>query len=410
MKQKDEKKEYEKKFHSQEFYEYLVDNGLILFETIIGSQAYGTATPASDVDKKFVYILPEDFILGMGYIEQININADYVGYEIKRFLELIELNNPTLLELVASPKDMIIHKDPLFDLILEQKDKFITKICKNSFGGYARQQIQKAKGQDKMMNWEANKVTRKTPLDFCFVVHPKTAKTSPLTDYLEAYGIDQRFCGLAKIPNARDMYYMHYDVDAHYAQPYRDMVNDGMIDNSEFMSKIAGLDIKGYKGIIKENKDGKLVSNELRLSSIGKDVEDKVLISYNKDGYISHCKDYNQYQHWLETRNEQRWVDVEGHGQKIDGKNMMHCIRLINVSKEIARGEGIIVKRPEAKYLLDIRHGKVDLDSLITEAEKSIKEMDKLFDESDLPNKVDPELVDNLLITIRKEKYGHTYL
>ena len=92
MKQKDERKKAEEKFHSQEFYDYLVENNLILFETIIGSQAYGTATPESDVDKKFVYILPEDNILGMGYIEQININADYVGYEIKRFLELIKSN------------------------------------------------------------------------------------------------------------------------------------------------------------------------------------------------------------------------------------------------------------------------------------------------------------------------------
>ena len=406
MKQKEQKKKSEEKYHSQKFYDYLKDNGLILFETIIGSQAYGTATPASDIDKKFVYILPEDNILGMGYIEQINITADYVGYEVKRFLELIKSNNPTLLELLNSPEDMIIHKDPVFDLILEQKDNFITKICKNSFGGYARQQIHKAKGQDKMMNWEATKVTRKTPLDFCFVVHPKTAKTSPLTEYLDAYGIDQKYCGLAKIPNARDMYYMHYDVDAHYAQPYRDMLNDGMIDNTEFTLKISGLNIKGYKGIIKENKGGELISNELRLSSIEKDVTDKVLISYNKDGYISHCKDFKQYQHWLENRNEQRWVDVEGHGQKIDGKNMGHCIRLINMSKEIARGEGIIVKRPEAKYLLDIRHGKVDLDSLITEAEASIKEMDELFDNSDLPKSVDPELVNTLLIKIRKEVYS----
>jgi predicted nucleotidyltransferase len=42
-------------------YENLVKNDLIL-ETIIGSQAYGTQTPTSDVDKKFVYILPPDFI------------------------------------------------------------------------------------------------------------------------------------------------------------------------------------------------------------------------------------------------------------------------------------------------------------------------------------------------------------
>ena len=31
-------------------HEYLIENGLILFETIIGSQAYGTQTPTSDID------------------------------------------------------------------------------------------------------------------------------------------------------------------------------------------------------------------------------------------------------------------------------------------------------------------------------------------------------------------------
>jgi hypothetical protein len=30
---------------------------------------------------------------------------------------------------------------------------------------------------------------------------------------------------------------------------------------------------------------------------------------------------------------------VQGHGQRIDGKNMMHCMRLIQMSKEIGRGE-----------------------------------------------------------------------
>jgi predicted nucleotidyltransferase len=61
-------------------HEFLVENGLILFETIVGSQAYGTQTPSSDIDKKFVYILPQDFILGTGYVEQINVNKDYVGF------------------------------------------------------------------------------------------------------------------------------------------------------------------------------------------------------------------------------------------------------------------------------------------------------------------------------------------
>ena len=151
-------------------YEFLKENGLILFETIVGSQAYGTNVETSDVDFKFVYILPIDYILGTGYVEQLNVTKDITGWEIKRFLELLGSNNPTVLELISSPDDCIQSKNPLFDLIIQNKTNFITKQAKNSFGGYARQQIVKAKGLNKKQNWEKDKVTRKDVLDFVYVI------------------------------------------------------------------------------------------------------------------------------------------------------------------------------------------------------------------------------------------------
>lgn len=81
-------------------------------------------------------------------------------------------------------------------------------------------------------------------------------------------------------------------------------------------------------------------------------------------------------------------------------------MRLIRMSKEIGRGEGIIVRRPDAKELLAIRRGEVDLDSLIDTAELEIKEMDKIFEDSDLPKGINPELVNDLLIKIRREFYN----
>jgi hypothetical protein len=56
--------------------------------------------------------------------------------------------------------------------------------------------------------------------------------------------------------------------------------------------------------------------------------------------------------------------------------------------------------------LLAIRRGEVDLDTLIDTAEAEIKEIDRIFDESDLPNKIDPELVNTLLVKIRREFYN----
>ena len=142
-----------------------------LYLVIRGSHAYGTNVPTSDTDYAGVFIQSIDDILGNTYKEQINDdNNDIVIYEIRRFLELLESNNPTVLELLNTPEDCVIYKDPIFDEVLNNRDKFITKICDKSFGGYAKQQISKAKGQDKKQNWEKDKVTRKDVLDFVYVI------------------------------------------------------------------------------------------------------------------------------------------------------------------------------------------------------------------------------------------------
>lgn len=383
---------------SEKFYEYLKDNDLIIFETIVGSQAYGTNTSDSDVDKKFVYILP-DYLYG--FIPQVHVNKDYVGFELGEFMQLIETNNPTLLELLNSPKDCILIKHPIFDLILNEKDKFTTKKCADSFGGYSRGQIKKAKGQDKMMNWEKNKVTRKTPLDFCYVIDGYGTKS--LKKFLKENGMEQKFCGVVNVPNARDTFALFYDHKAHLCFATSMSEDDKEYNKKSLKEKGETVGL-GYKGLEKEGgSDNAGISNNLRLSSIPKGEKPICVFSYNKDAYTQHCRDYNKYQNWLKTRNMARWVDVQEHGQKIDGKNMLHCMRLIDMSLEIAEGKGIVVRRPNAKELLDIRKGKVDLDTLIKTAEEKIEKMDELFEKSNLPDKVDHKFIDKLTKKIRED-------
>jgi len=156
----------------------------------------------------------------------------------------------------------------------------------------------------------------------------------------------------------------------------------------------------------KNKKENYGQSNQLRLSSILKGETPVAIISFSKDGYTQHCKDFSEYQEWLENRNEARYVETQEHGQRIDGKNMMHCMRLIRMAQEIGRGEGIQVRRSDREYLLSIRKGEIDLETLIEDADAAIAEMDNIFDNSDLPKKVNPELVNNLLVKIRKEFYG----
>jgi uncharacterized protein len=375
-----------------------------LFLVIRGSHAYGTNIETSDTDFAGVFIQSLDDILGSTYKQQINDDTnDTVIYEIRRFLELLSSNNPTVLELLNTPEECILYKHPIFDLILEDKDQFITKICSKSFGGYATAQIIKAKGQNKKQNWEKDKVTRKDLLDFCYVIEGE--KTIPWKKWNDNF-YDERFIGAVNVPNAKDVYALFYDSESEMMFSGREkselseMMKQQRIDSDRPL----GL---GYKGLVKVGESDNLgISNQLRLSSIPKGETTICTIVYNKDGYSEHCKDYREYQEWLDKRNLQRWVDVKSHGQQIDGKNMMHCFRLTGMSREIAEGKGIIVRRENAAELIGIRKGEVDLQTLIDHVESEIKEIDTLFKESNLPEKVDEKFINSLLIKIRKEVYG----
>ena len=392
---------------------------LPLYLVIRGSHAYKTNLPESDTDYTGVFIQSQDSIYGMSYVDQINDDKnDIVIYEIKRFLELLEKNNPTILEILNSPEDCVIYKHPIFDEILNNSDKFITKQCANSFGGYAKTQVSKAKGQNKKQYWEKERVSKKDILDFTYVIEgdksipwkiwnitegPNVASISHFFSTGKKY--DEKFCGVVNVPNARDIYTVFYDKVAHNC--FSGMVPEDSRNITRDIVKKSGWEFGlGFKGIIKSGEGVSVSeSNQLRLSSIPKGMNPICIITYNKDGYTQHCKEWASYQKWIEERNEARWIDVKDHNQMIDGKNMMHCVRLMEMANEISEGKGIIVRRPNFEELIDIRKGKVDLQKLIDRVESNMIEIETKFKNSTLPDFIDRNFIENILIKIRKEIY-----
>ena len=381
-----------------------------LLLVIRGSHAYGTNIETSDTDYAGVFIQSQEDIFGFNYKEQINDDTnDTVIYEIKRFLQLLASNNPTVLELLNTPEDCIIYKDPIFDLILENRDKFITKVCAKSFGGYGKMQIQKAKGQNKKQNWEKDKVTRKDVLDFVYVI--EGSKSIPWKKWNDGR-YEEKFIGVVNVPNAMNVYAVYYDTDAHlyFSENISEETRIILAKQIELLKtrKESGKPMGfGYKGLVKTGEGQNVAeSNALRLSSIPKGETPICNIIYNKDGYSEHCKDFKSYEDWLANKNDARWVDVKSHGQKIDGKNMMHSRRLMDMAREIALGLGINVRRENAQELIDIRKGKIDLQTLIEQVEAEIIEIDELFANSNLPDKVDESFVNEILIKIRKNIYN----
>lgn len=362
----------------------LKEKNLIIFEGIVGSMAYGIATPTSDVDVKGVFVLPLEDLLNFNYIEQVSdATNDTTFYELRRFLQLLQTNNPTVLELLNLPEDCILHKDPLFDTILEHKDHLISKACKYSFGGYAIEQIKKARGLNKKIVKQFEK-ERKSPLDFCYV--PFEQGSIPVMEYLEMHDLKQEHCGLVAIPHMRYTYGVHYHRHAHLNE------------------RGVGVPVTHppFKGIIQDLEK----SNDVSLSDVPKGSLPEFHLQFNKDGYSVYCREYKEYWEWVEKRNQHRFSDNMLHGKGYDGKNCAHCHRLLDMAIEIGEGKGINVRRTNHEELLSIRRGEMEYDQLIESADEKIKRMDEIFEASSLPEKVDPDFVNELLLKMRIERYG----
>lgn len=127
---------------------------ITLLKAIVGSKAYGTNIPQSDIDIKGIYLQDPLSVMSFDYVDQYYINKDEQYLELRRFLELLNYSNPTMLELLFTPENCILEKHDLFSQLLNHRQKFITKECKNSFLGYAKQQLRKADGLEKKINWE----------------------------------------------------------------------------------------------------------------------------------------------------------------------------------------------------------------------------------------------------------------
>lgn len=157
----------------------------ILFKGIVGSTAYGLNTETSDVDIKFVYLQSNKDILNNKYKPQTDVNKDEVGYELRRFLELLSTGNPNVLELLFLPERCVLQTSPEFEEIKKNRHLFLTKKCYNTYSGYAVGQLKKAGGLNKKFNWEKERTVRKTPIDFATIVDKHSGQVVSLTEWLK---------------------------------------------------------------------------------------------------------------------------------------------------------------------------------------------------------------------------------
>ena len=104
------------------------------------------------------------------------------------------------------------------------------------------------------------------------------------------------------------------------------------------------------------------------------------------------------------------YSEVGGFGKAFHGnsKNMSHCVRIFTMATEIADGKGMILDRSgiDREFLLSIKNHEISYDDMMKYVEEKREIMEESFIKSNLPESPDLDLLNKIMIGIRKSHYG----
>lgn len=113
---------------------------------LVGSHAYGLATPESDIDIMSVFLGDEDTYLGVDYTGKLTVEKKAEGYEetayeLRKFCMMCCNSNPNALPLLFLKEYKVV--TPAGQALLDIKDLFVTKDIIRTFGAFALSEVKK---------------------------------------------------------------------------------------------------------------------------------------------------------------------------------------------------------------------------------------------------------------------------
>lgn len=360
----------------------------IIFEAIVGSHAYGTNLPTSDIDIRGIFITSkEDMISLIPYAEEVSDDKqDIKYYHLRKFVDLAKDCNPNIIEMLFLDDSCIKIKTPVMQHLLDHKNLFISKKAYHTHIGYAHSQIEKAKGQHKKVH---NPKPEKQPTqeDFCYYIplfqlnKGCTIFNIPMFQFKKGYtmfnvgqtmparpipiqqtNIDLKKCHCARVEQMNHLYRLYYYGDKAKGVFRGTMLVPESIPIEDEVDKFAGL------------------------------------FFYNEEFYQKELRDWHSYWDWKNNRNENRWVDQEKGIINYDVKNMMHCCRLLISGKNILINGSPIVKftGTELQFLKDIRANKYKYEDIMKYVEEQLVDLKKLYESSQLQYGTNIHKIDKL--------------
>ena len=364
-----------------------------LFLTLSGSHAYGMARDTSDVDIRGVCLRPvgirnslyktfEQYqttqqtetwgrnstralnrlvvhpTAAISYVN--NPELDLVIYSLAKFLKLATNANPSVMELLFVDEEDVLFSTSLWDRVREKRDLFVTKKCKHTFTGYAHSQLRRIKS------------------------HRAWLLNTPKEPTRSEFGLPDQSVLPADVRNL---------VDEAVKKVLRDWMMEDDIELTGAVQDVFRDRVRTFYSTLAERplEDGDLYEMAALSTGVTKDV---LHVIKAERRYRSARKHWEQYTRWKRERNEARAEMEAKFGY--DVKHGSHLIRLMRMGLEILRDGKVIVRRPDAQELLDIRRGALSYDELIEQAESLEAQINSVYKDSPLPKAPDMGAIDDL--------------
>lgn len=304
-------------------------NANCLIKHYAGSRAYGTALPTSDTDFRGVFVADPLNIRTPFYpIREVDDKSeeDTKFYELFQFMKLSLACNPNVVETLWVDQSSIVYQTDGYRILREARSEFLSSRIAMTTCGYALSQLKRIKGHNKWIN-KPHPVDPPAQKDFVTLVHNFTeTKNTTFKFSLDNFNRDHRL-----VPYGNDIFGLYRVEGGKTLTIENHLITDYQGDSDKL----------GYP---------------------------LVIVKFNKGEYKLAHEQWSNYWTWKNNRNKARSELEEAHG--FDTKHAMHLIRLLRMGKEALETGVINVLREDADYLLEIRAGVYDYQTIVTEAEQ----------------------------------------
>jgi len=330
-----------------------------VFSTIVGSQAYGTNTPDSDTDIRGIAIM-DDLKYYFGFVDRFEQyedgKEDTIIYDIRKAFKLISDANPNMIDLLFTDERFFQKVDPVFQIVLDNKEKFLSKRIRYTYTGYAFAQLKRIKTA---RGWLLN----------------PPAKKPERSDY----GLPDR-----SLLSKDDLGAFQW-VLAYLLKDSLDYLN--LSDPTRLE-----LETVNWIGLVQQKGMPDEAFDQIQKITGASDMWMETM--RREQMYLNAKRHFDSYMQWKDGRNKKRATLEEKFGY--DTKHASHLVRLMRMGKEILTDGKVIVFRPDREELKEIRNGAWPYDRIEEYANQTEQEIAALSATSALTNEPNRPALDKL--------------